>query len=122
MPKLILSVLLGMLIALSACVQKTHRKTVVFTLHTEGQKDIKTVGLRGEGSPLSWRQDTLMKEIVKDSLYQLTISATTGYKFVEVKFTINGEYELKEQPNRRVEFAEGDTTRYEAVFDKVSVK
>ena len=113
---------LPLLFAGSACVQKTYRKTVVFTLHTENSKDIKTVGLRGEGSPLSWRKDTLMNTLIKDSLYQLTISAITGYKFVEVKFTINGEFELKEKPNRRVEFAEGDTTYYEAVFDKLSGK
>ena len=101
----------------SACVQKTYRKTVVFTLHTENQKDIKTVGLRGEGKPLSWDKDTLMNTLIKDSLYQLSITVVTPYKFGEVKFTINGEFELQEKPNRRVEFAEGDTTFYEAVFD-----
>lgn len=102
----------------SACVQKTYRKTVVFTLHTEKQKGIKTVGLRGDANPLSWGKDTLMKELVKDSLYQLTITGVTGYKYGEVKFTINGEFELKEKPNRRVVFAEGDTTFYEAIFDE----
>lgn len=101
----------------SACVQKTYRKTVVFTLNTENCKDIKTVGLRGVGAPLSWDSDTLLSPIKKDSLYRIIVSATTGYKFVEVKFTVNGEFELKEKPNRRVEFAEGDTTYYEAVFD-----
>lgn len=114
-------VMLVMLVSLvSACVQKTYRKTVVFTLHTENQKGIKTVGLRGEGNPLSWRKDSLMNELVKDSLYQLTITGVTGFKFTEVKFTINGEFELQEKPNRRVVFAEGDTTFYEAIFDEES--
>lgn len=53
----------------SSCVQKKHKRTVVFTLNTIGIKDIKNVGIRGWDNPLSWDKDYPMQEIVKDSLY-----------------------------------------------------
>jgi hypothetical protein len=101
----------------NACVQKTYKQTVVFTIDVSNVKNIKTVGLRGEGSPLSWDKDLEMKPLKKDSLYTITLSAETGYKFVEVKFTVNGEFELQNKPNRRVVFGESGTTVYNSKFD-----
>jgi hypothetical protein len=106
-----------LLLSLTACVQKAYKKTAVVTLKINGIKDIKTVGIRGNGNPLSWEKDYEMTPIVKDSLYTATITAVTGYKFAEIKFTVNGEFELLDKPNRRVEFAKGDTTFYNAVFN-----
>ena len=101
----------------SSCVQKAYKKTVVVTLTVQNIKDIKTTGIRGNGKPLSWNKDFAMKELVKDSLYTTTVTAVTGYKFAEIKFTVNGDFELKEQPNRRVVFSEGNTTYYNAIFN-----
>jgi hypothetical protein len=117
MTKIILALLLAS-ISICSCVQKAYKKTVVIILNTAGNTNIKTVGIRGEGKPLSWRMDIPMKEVVKDSLYAATITGTTGYKFAEIKFTINGEFELQDKDNRRVEFADGDTTFYNATFNK----
>jgi hypothetical protein len=114
--KLILATLIT-IIAYSSCVQKSYKKTVVFTLETKGIKDITMVGIRGNGKPLSWDKDYEMKPIIKDSIYTATATTVTGYKFAEVKFTVNGEFELKEKPNRRVELSDKDTTYYNAVFD-----
>ena len=75
------------------------------------------MGIRGQGKPLSWDNDFELKPVVKDSLYTATITAVTGYKFAEIKFTVNGDFELKEQPNRRVVFSDKDTTYYNAIFD-----
>jgi putative oxidoreductase len=102
---------------MAACVQKSYTKTVVVTLKVSNIKDIKKVGIRGEGKPLSWDNDVEMKTVVKDSLYTASITAVTGYKFVEIKFTVNGDFELKDQPNRRVIFSDKDTTYYTAVFN-----
>lgn len=113
--KLILASLL--ILSLASCVQKSYKKTVVVTLSVPNIKDIKSAGIRGEGKPLSWDTDVEMKPVVKDSLYTATITAVTGYKFFEIKFTVNGEFELKEQPNRRVVFSDNDTTYYNAIFD-----
>ncbi len=102
---------------INGCVQKAYTKTAVVTLTVANIKDIKSVGIRGNGKPLSWDYDVEMKPIVKDSLYTATITTVTGYKFAEIKFTVNGEFELKEQPNRRVVFSDKDTTYYNAVFN-----
>ncbi len=114
-PILIMSLLL---LCVASCVQKSYTKTVVVTLAVPDIKDIKSVGIRGQGKPLSWETDYEMKPVVKDSLYTATITAVTAYKFAEIKFTVNGDFELKEQPNRRVVFSDKDTTYYNAVFNK----
>ena len=81
-------------------------------------KNIKSVGIRGE-KPLDWNYDTEMTVIKKDSLYKATVTFETGYKFVEMKFTVNGDYELKDQPNRKIVFAVDGETNYNAAFDVV---
>jgi hypothetical protein len=109
-----------LLVVYTSCVQKSYKKTVVANLVVQNQQNIKTVGVRGTGSPLSWDKDLPMKEVVKDSLYTVTVTAVTGYKFAEIKFVVNDEFELNNQPNRRVVFSEGDTTVYNAVYNIVN--
>lgn len=99
------------------CVQKAYKKTVVITLTVSGMKDINTVGIRGNGKPLNWDQDVALQPVIKDSLYTATITTITGYRFAEIKFTVNGEFELQNQPNRRLELNDKDTTYYNAVFN-----
>ena len=89
-----------------------------FTVDVSKVNNIKSVGIRGE-KPLNWNYDTEMTVVKKDSIYTLTKTFETGYKFVEVKFTVNGEYELKDQPNRKVIFNDDGATNYKAVFDVV---
>ncbi len=103
----------------SSCVQKSYKKTVIINLTVHHFKDIKTVGIRGNGNPLSWDKDFPLKPLIKDSLYTLTTTVLTGYKFAEIKFTVNGEFELKERPNRRLIFSDKDTTYYNVVFNLV---
>lgn len=106
-----------MVIFLNACVQKAYKRTVTFILHTEHINNIQTVGIRG-ATPLSWRKDTPMNVVKKDSLYTITLTGETGYKFTEIKFTINNEFELQGKDNRRIFFSDKDTTYYEATFNK----
>lgn len=103
---------------LTSCVQKSYKKTVVFALDVSEIKNIKKVGIRGNDKPLSWDYDTEMKEIKKDSLFQITITEETGYKFAEVKFVVNDTFEFQNEENRRVVFSEKDTTFYKAKFNK----
>jgi hypothetical protein len=103
----------------NGCVQKATKKTVVITLTVQNMKDIKTAGIRGNGKPLSWDNDFEMKEVIKDSIYTATATTVTGYKFAEIKFTVNGEFELKEQPNRKLVFSDSDTTYYNATFNTI---
>lgn len=102
---------------LTSCVQKTFKKTVVFRLDTSEIKEVKKVGIRGKDKPLSWDYDTEMKTIQKDSLYEITVTFETGYKFTEVKFVVNDDFEFKNEDNRRVVFSEKDTTFYNAKYN-----
>lgn len=112
----IIVILLSLL--LTSCVQKSYKRTVVFTLDASEINDVKKVGIRGNDKPLSWDYDTEMKEIKKDSLYQIIITGETGYKFTEVKFVVNDTLEFQNEDNRRVLFSEKDTTFYNAKFNK----
>lgn len=107
-----------MALLLTNCVQKYYERKVTFLLHTEQLKDIEKVGLRGNNRPLTWKKDLEMTTIKKDSLYSVTVTFLTGYKFAEVKFVVNDEFELQEKDNRRVVFNENGETIYEATFNK----
>jgi hypothetical protein len=111
----VMALLLSM--EITGCVQKSYKKTVVLLLHTEGIKDIKTAGVRGEGKPLSWRKDLVMAPVKKDSLYTATVIIITGYKYGEIKFTVNGGFELENKDDRKIYFNDKDTTVYEATFN-----
>lgn len=102
-----------------SCVQKTYKRIVVVTLDVSKVKNIQSVGIRGNGNPLNWETDYPMQEIVKDSLYKTIITTETGYLFMEGKCTVNGNFELQDQPNRRINFdTKNDTTFVDLVFDK----
>ncbi len=105
---------------ISSCVQESYNQTVTVILDASGIKNIKTVGVRGEGKPLSWDEDFEMKPLIKDSLYTATFSGKTGYLFAEIKFVVNGEFELKDQNNRRVVFDKSRKTIYKAKFNTIN--
>lgn len=118
MKKIVVIIVTVFSLLTTSCVQKTCKKTVVFTLDVSEIKNVKKVGIRGNDKPLSWDYDTEMKEIKKDTLYQVTITGETGYKFTEVKFVVNDTFELQNEDNRRVIFFEKDTTFFKAKFNK----
>jgi hypothetical protein len=111
-------ILLSLLVAFaSSCVQKAYKKTILIKLTVHNIKEIKKVGIRGNGKPLSWDTDFEMQPLIKDSIYTVTDTVLTGYKFAEIKFTVNGEFEFKEKPNRRLVFSNKDTTYYNAILN-----
>ena len=110
-------IILTLILAFTSCVQKSSKKTIVVRLNVEELKNIQNVGIRGSEKPLSWDYDTELKPIVKDTLYEAIFSLTTGYKFTETKFTVNGQFELNDKPNRKIMFSDKDTTVYEAKFN-----
>lgn len=115
-----IKIIIAAIIAISAtaCVQQAFLKTVVITLTIQNKNGIGKVGIRGNGNPLSWNEDFLMQEVIKDSVYKATLSTMTAYKFGEIKFTVNGDWELKDKPNRKVYFSEkSDTTIVNAIYD-----
>jgi hypothetical protein len=114
-------IIVFLLLAATSCVQKSYKKTFLIELTIKNnKKNIESVGIRGNGQPLSWNSDVAMTPLIKDSVYTAVITTLTGYKFAEIKFTVNGEFELKDKPNRRVAFSEKDTTKYLAIFDQTN--
>jgi hypothetical protein len=105
-------------IMVTSCVQKSYKRIVVFTLDASQIKEVKKVGIRGKDKPFSWDYDTELKFSATDSLYQVTTTFDTGYKFTEVKFVVNDTFEFQNQDNRRVHFSDKDTTFFKAKFNK----
>ncbi len=102
-----------------SCVQKTKKRVVIYTVDISKVDLIKKVGLRGWDDPLSWQDDYPMKEITKDSLYQVTIISETGRICNEFKFSVNENLELAGKENRKIYFnKKSDTTRVDFVFNK----
>ncbi len=118
MKNLITTTALCLCLILTSCVQKTYKKTVVFTLDATKFKTVKKVGIRGKDKPLSWDYDTEMKFSTKDSLYKVTTTFETGYKFTEVKFVVNDTFEFQNEDNRKIIFSKKDTTFFKAKFNK----
>lgn len=108
-----------LLLLTTSCVQKTHKRTVIFTLDVSKINSIKTVGVRGWDNPLSWDKDYPLKAIVKDSLYQVTFTGETGRICTEFKFSVNDKLELDGKENRKIYFdIKTDTTKVAFVYDK----
>ncbi len=109
---------LATILLLTSCVQKTKKHTITLFLDVSGMKDIKNVGIRGNDKPFSWDYDTEMEVVKKDSLYKKTYTFETGRLCTELKFTINGNFEFQDKPNRKVYFNKNGETLYKATFDK----
>jgi hypothetical protein len=110
------------LIGLTSCVQKSYNRKVTLLLDVSENKNIQQVGIRGENKPFSWNEDVAMEIVKKDSLYKKTFEINTGRLCTEIKFTINGEFELQEQENRKIYFAKNGETVYKAKFNKLKSK
>lgn len=118
MKTLIITIVIACL-GLAGCVQPSYDKPVKVILTVSGKKNIETVGIRGKGKPLSWKEDLPLKVVIPDSVYEGTFTIHTGYKFLEAKFVVDEAFELENADNRRINFAEKDTTIYLATFGKI---
>lgn len=105
---------------LSACVQKTKKQEVTFYVDAKEFTAVTSMSVRGQLSPLSWRKNYQLEDVDKDSVYSAKIIFDIPYDFVEFKFVKNtNDFELKDQPNRRVYFDKSGKTEYRAIFNQV---
>ncbi len=108
-------------VMLTGCVQPAYDRTIVYELDVSNVPNVKTVGVRGRDKPLSWQSDVVLTQPVAGGPYVAAVTYHTGYLVTEVKFTVNGEFELAEQDNRTVRVPPtrtgGDTTVYRAKFN-----
>lgn len=110
--------LLLLVLSATSCVQETKLHKVNYLLNVYRLKNIEKVGVRGSDNPLSWDADLEMKPIVKDSLYAVEVIYNTGYNGTEVKFTVNGIFELQNRDNRIIRFRESGHTEARFAFDR----
>jgi PBP1b-binding outer membrane lipoprotein LpoB len=110
-------IILFAIVILTSCVQKTKKHSVTLLLDVSAMKDIKSVGVRGNDKPFSWDNDVEMEVVKKDSLYKTTFTIETGRICTEIKFTVNGNFELQDKNNRKIYFNQNGETVYKAKFD-----
>lgn len=111
-------IILATILSLSSCVQKTKKHSITLLLDVSRMKDIKTVGVRGNDKPFSWDNDVEMNVVKKDSLYKKTFEIETGRLCTEIKFTVNGNFELQNKNNRKVYFNQSGETVYKVKFNQ----
>lgn len=108
------------LLLMTSCVQDTKEQIVNFEVDMRGNTNVEIVGVRGSIPPLSWNQDLELKDSNGDSIFTGSVTLHLPYDFVELKFVKNGnQFELDNQPNRRVVFDKDQQTDYKAIFDQL---
>lgn len=108
--------------ALAGCVQPAYDRTVIYRVDVSKVSDVQSVGVRGRGGSLSWDRDVLMTPVADSAgLYEAVVTHRTGALTTEVKFTVNGTFELANADNRTVRWTAtrvgNDTMVYRAVFN-----
>jgi putative oxidoreductase len=105
----------------TGCVQPAYDRTILFEVNVSGVPNVQAVGVRGRDKPLSWQSDMPLTQRVTGGPFVGAVTFHTGYLATEVKFTVNGEFELADQDNRIVRVAPtktgGDTTVYRATYN-----
>lgn len=83
--------------------------------------NVQTVGVRGSDKPMSWRTDLPLARRDSEGIWTTTVTYRTGRLVTDVKFSVNGEFELQDAPNRTVRVPKtttgGDTMVHRAVFN-----
>lgn len=103
---------------LVSCVQKAYDRKVELTLRLPKKQKVTSIGVYGSGNPLSWQQPMALQPIIADSVYQVTFTSKTGFLATELKFMVNEQWELNNQPNRILKYNTKGVTKMEVVFDR----
>jgi hypothetical protein len=103
----------------TSCVQETHLKSITFKVDMNQVESVGNVGIRGNFTNPSWEQMVPLTDADNDGIYEATISQKTAVNSIRFKFVNqNDQYEMKDQPNRKLEFEyKPQTITYEATFD-----
>lgn len=110
---------IGLSVLILSCVQKTKKQKVEFMVDVRDIENVNSIGVRGSTPPLNWDQNFELKDDNNDSIYTGKIVFDIPYDFVELKLVKNqDEFELNNQPNRRLLFAKSGDTKYQIKFDK----
>ena len=104
---------------LFSCVQPTNKQIVHFSVDARNELDVSAIGVRGSVPPLNWKSNYELKDDDLDSIYTGTILIEIPYDYMNIKFVKNNdEFELKDQPNRKLIFDKSMTTNYSVSFNQ----
>jgi putative oxidoreductase len=108
-----------LVVVLGAGLQKANQEKVTVYLDARGFKgEIKEVGLRGQGDVLDWNKDYTLTKTAQEGIYTAQFTTTTASKVLEMKFTINQQFEFDNESNRRITFDPSHTTSYTAKYNQ----
>jgi predicted phosphohydrolase len=110
MKKILVIIVTVFSLLVTSCVQKTYKRTVVYTLDVSNLKNVEKVGVRGWDNPLSWNNDFPMKKTTKPHIYQVAVTSITGRICTQYKFAVNDE--IEEGENRKIYFDNTKDTTY----------
>ncbi len=119
-----IGILVFLLIAMQSCVQEEFEKEITFLVDTNGVKNVKSIGIRGDFLPKRWNESLSLSDDNNDGVYELTLTERTAVYGIEFKFVKNGlDYELKEQENREIIFRyQPEKIIYKTTFNNTNVK
>ncbi|MEZ4803555.1 MAG: hypothetical protein R2797_12355 [Gelidibacter sp.] len=105
----------------NSCVQKTHLKTITFSVDMNQVDAVSKVGIRGDLKPLSWDETIFMTDDDQNGIYELTLDFHSAGPGLEFKF-VNGnhQFELQDKDNRAIPFTyQPETINYTATFNNL---
>lgn len=91
---------------------------ILFKVDASEEKSIKTLGLRGNTKPLSWKEGYPMTDEDGDGIYEATVKFKTSSKNLRYKFTIDKRLELEGSDNRTLWFKKGEKTIAEHIYNE----
>ncbi len=109
--------LIAIVLVLQSCVQPSYNRTIIFKLKVPARSNITSVGVRGNDKPFNWNSDYPLQFDPADSTYKGSATMRTGYLFTEFKFVVDGDFEFKDQANRKLFFENKDTIVYTAQYN-----
>ena len=104
---------------LIGCVQETHQKMVYFRVDASSFPEAKSVGIRGNLSPLSWDATTALTDADGDGVFTGEVPFQTASDRLSFKFVMNDSvFELEGRDNRVLPFEyKPETLHYNTTFD-----
>ena len=108
---------------ITSCVQETHLKTINFKVDMRGLDTINNPGVRGQFTSPAWKELIPLTDENNDSIYEAKVEFQAAQYDIKFKFVNDGEYELKNQPNRSIKFEyESENFTYEGTYNNPEAK
>jgi len=118
MKKIIILSIIMSFFTFQSCVQKVHIKEITFKVDMNHVSTVENVGIKGNFTNPSWEKIIPLTDENNDGIYEGTFREKTAATTIQFKFVNQNQYELKDQPNRTLQFEfKPEILTYEATFN-----